>query len=259
MSKHRAGGRRVDPHAGMQYGVRGRSPWLRLTAGFGALLALVGGVGYLISAQPGKAPGARLVEPSTGPTPQSTARTPATGSTPAASTATKSSTTTAAAGSAAAGDPLAAALGSPAGRPVRIRVPAIGVDSALQPLGLLPDGSLQAPSQPGRAGWYAGGAVPGAVGSAVIAGQADSPTAVFHRLPELRAGAQVLISCRSGRLLRFLVYDVHGYPKRGFPSAAVYGPVSAPVLRLIISTGGFDDQARDQPVSLVVSARLAGG
>lgn len=133
------------------------------------------------------------------------------------------------------------------------------MDSSLQPLGLLPDGSLQAPSQPRQAGWYAGGVAPGAVGPAVIAGQLDPITAVFHRLSELRPGAEVLISRRDGHLLHFRVYDVRAYSKRGFPSAAVYGPVATPVLRLITSTGGFDEQAQDQRGTLVVSARLAGG
>jgi len=234
MSKHRATGWRLDPRL----------------AGLGALAALLAGLGYLISAQPGKAPGARLIVPSSRATIQPAAGTPAAG-TP--------STESAATGSATATDPLAAALRSPASRPVQIRVPAIGVDSSLQPLGLLPDGSLQAPSQPRQAGWYAGGVPPGAVGPAVIAGQLDPATAVFHRLSELRPGAEVLIRRRDGQVLRFRVYDVRAYPKRGFPSAAVYGPAATPVLRLITSTGGFDEQAQGQRDSLVVSARLTGG
>lgn len=271
MSKHRATGPRADPRGRTRYGVRRRSAFRsRLLAGLGALAALVSGLGYLISAQPGKAPGARLIEQSSGAATQpATASAPATGTGATGTGATGSAANeSAAGGSAAAGSatgsaatagPLAAAVHQPDSRPVRIQVPAIGVDSGLQPLGLLPDGSLQSPSQRQQAGWYAGGAVPGAVGSAVIAGQVASATAVFHRLSELRPGAAVLISRQDGRVLRFLVYDVRAYPKRGFPSASVYGPVPTPVLRLITSTGGFDEQAQADQGSLVVSANLASG
>lgn len=260
MSKHRATGPRAGPRGRTRYGVRRRSAFRsRSLAGLGALAALVAGLGYLISAQPGKAPGARLIEQSSGAaTQRATASTPATGTGTTGTGTTGTAAGGSATGSAAAAGPLTAAMHQPDSRPVRIRVPAIGVDSGLQPLGLLPDGSVQAPSQRQQAGWYAGGAVPGAVGSAVIAGQVASATAVFHRLSELRPGAEVLISRQDGRVLRFLVYDVRAYPKRGFPSASVYGPVPTPVLRLITSTGGFDEQAQADRGSLVVSARLTG-
>src|SRR5438046_2619246 len=76
------------------------------------------------------------------------------------------------------------------GVPVRLRIPAIGVDTGLQRLGLESDGSLQPPSRWGVAGWYAGGPRPGETGPAVIVGHVDSTSgpAVFFRLRELHAG-----------------------------------------------------------------------
>ena len=38
--------------------------------------------------------------------------------------------------------------------PVRVRVPAAGVDSALQPLGRNPDGTIAVPDNPDVAGWF---------------------------------------------------------------------------------------------------------
>ena len=140
-----------------------------------------------------------------------------------------------------------------------MQVPSIGVNSALQPLGLLPDGSLQTPSRRQQAGWYAGGVAPGDVGSAVIAGQVDSSSgpAVFAELHRVRPGDRILVIRQDGSVLRFLVDGIRAYPNRTFPAAEVYGPAARPVLRLITCPDSLDQQASDIPDDLVVSAHLA--
>jgi len=144
--------------------------------------------------------------------------------------------------------------------PIRLQLPAIGVDTALQALRLQPDGSLQAPSAWQEAGWYADGVRPGAVGPAVIAGHVDSRSgpAVFFRLGELRPGDRVVVQRRGGRPLTFVVDDLARYPKNNFPTAAVYGPAPVPELRLITCAGDFDARARSYLDNLVVSAHLVG-
>jgi hypothetical protein len=227
MSRHRASGApsqawrpRPDDRA------PGGTPLSRVLMSLGALVATVAVLAYLISAQPGKAPGSRLVEPS------------------------RSATDHATSASRPSGPGSVRALPAPvlnrAERPIRLRLPSIGLDSTLQPLGLLPDGSLQPPSNRQQAGWYAGGTAPGNVGSAVIAGQLDSASvpAVFSRLHRVRPGDPVLITRQDGMLLRFRVDQVRAYAQRTFPTQTVYGPAATPQLRLIT-----DD--------LVVSAHLA--
>ena len=41
--------------------------------------------------------------------------------------------------------------------PVRLRIPAIDVDSALEALGRAPDQTIELPGEPGTAGWWSGG------------------------------------------------------------------------------------------------------
>ncbi|HEY7048661.1 MAG TPA: class F sortase [Jatrophihabitantaceae bacterium] len=144
--------------------------------------------------------------------------------------------------------------------PMRLRVPAIDVDTALQSLRLMPDGSLQSPSAWQTAGWYAGGVRPGAVGPAVIAGHVDSTSgpAVFYRLRELRPGDRVVVQQRDGRSLTFVVDGLARYPKADFPAQLVYGPAPVPELRLITCSGDFDVQAHSYLDNLVVSAHLVG-
>lgn len=158
-------------------------------------------------------------------------------------------------------DPAAAQTGPSApdaSPPAQLAVPAIGVHTALQPLGLLLGGSLQSPSHWNEAGWYAGGVIPGQLGPAVIAGHIDSVSgpAVFYRLRELRPGDTVLVTQSDGHLLHFVVDGTQIYPKDNFPTAAVYGPTPIPVLRLITCTGEFDWRTHNYLDNLVVSAHL---
>ena len=148
--------------------------------------------------------------------------------------------------------------GSPAdaATPLRVRVPAIGVDSTLVDLGLDAAGALAAPADPAAAGWYAGGPVPGDVGPAVVAGHVDSAEgpAVFARLRELAPGDEVLVDRSDGTTARFTVTRVERHPKDAFPTAAVYGPTADAQLRLVTCGGAFDRAARSYEDNVVVFA-----
>ena len=54
--------------------------------------------------------------------------------------------------------------------PVRLRIPAIDVDTRLVKLGLERDKSIEVPDELGVAGWWKGGPRPGQTGPAVIMG-----------------------------------------------------------------------------------------
>jgi sortase (surface protein transpeptidase) len=142
--------------------------------------------------------------------------------------------------------------------PVRLRVPAIGVDSALQGLDLQADGTLQVPADGWPAGWYTGSPTPGEQGPAVLAGHVDwagSP-AVFAALRELQPGAEVAVERANGSVAVFRVTEVVQFAKNAFPTAAVYGNVDHAGLRLITCGGAFDRSARSYVDNLVVFAEL---
>jgi LPXTG-site transpeptidase (sortase) family protein len=142
--------------------------------------------------------------------------------------------------------------------PTRLRIPAIGVDAALESLHLDAAGALQAPRVYDRPGWYADGTKPGTVGPAVIAGHVDSTrgAAVFFRLHELTAGDRVEVS-RGGQWIAFRVVATSRYAKSRFPTAQVYGPTPDPQLRLITCGGAFDQARRSYLDNVVVFAVLA--
>jgi hypothetical protein len=151
--------------------------------------------------------------------------------------------------------PILTASTSP---PVRLLIPAVGVDTALQPLRLLSDGSLQAPTAWQVAGWYSGGIRPGQPGPAVIAGHVDSlyGPAVFFRLRQLHHGDRVIVRRQDRHTLVFLVDAVDHFPKDSFPTELVYGPTPLAELRLITCGGDFDPHTLSYLDNLVVSAHL---
>jgi LPXTG-site transpeptidase (sortase) family protein len=144
--------------------------------------------------------------------------------------------------------------------PMRVRVPAIGVDSDLVRLGVDEDRALVPPSDFATAGWFAGGPAPGETGPAVIAGHVDSyrGPAVFFRLTELELGDEVLVDRDDGTMARFRVTAVDRYPKDEFPTEQVYGPTPHAELRLITCGGEFDRDVRSYQDNVVVSAVHAG-
>jgi sortase (surface protein transpeptidase) len=139
--------------------------------------------------------------------------------------------------------------------PVRLRIPTIDVDTALEALGRAADQSIDVP-RPGSAGWWAGGPRPGQVGPAVILGHVDSKTgpAVFFRLGELEAGDEVLVERTNGTTARFLVTRLDRYHKSEFPSELVYYPTVEPELRLVTCGGPFDSSTGHYRDNLVVFA-----
>lgn len=145
---------------------------------------------------------------------------------------------------------------TPSGDPLRVRIPAIGVDAPLVRLGLNPDQTLEVPGYD-ESGWYTGGSRPGDRGPAVIAAHVDSTTgpAVFYRLRELKAGDTVHVDYRDGTVT-FSVRESQSFPKTSFPTAQVYGATQGPELRLITCDGTFDRKARSYRSNLVVWAGL---
>ncbi|MER5633451.1 class F sortase [Streptomyces nitrosporeus] len=149
---------------------------------------------------------------------------------------------------------------SEAPAPARLRVPSLGIDSALMRLGLNKDGTVEVPpAERGMtAGWYTGGAVPGEPGAAVLIGHNDTRfgRAVFHDLKDIAEGAEITVTGATGEEARFTVDSTRTVRKDAFPSQEVYGPSPAPVLRLVTCDGAFDSEGH--PVdNLIVFATLS--
>lgn len=141
--------------------------------------------------------------------------------------------------------------------PTALSIPAIKVDTTLVDLNVV-DGELSVPTDYSKAGWWTEGVIPGQVGPAVVVGHVDSAkaAAVFYRVRELNSGDLVDITRVDGSVVSFRVDAVEQVAKDQFPTARIYGPTSAPTLRLITCGGRFDKATRQYDDNVIVFATI---
>lgn len=146
-----------------------------------------------------------------------------------------------------------------ASQPVRVRIPAAGVDTGpVLELGLAADGTVEVPSvrQADRIGWYKGGVTPGELGPAVLIGHFDTAEgpAVLKDVAKVRAGDRITVDRADGSTAVFTVRSLEQVDKNAFPTARVYGDTTRPELRLITCGGDLRDGHR--PDNIIVYADL---
>ncbi|MEV6348249.1 class F sortase [Actinoplanes sp. NPDC051851] len=143
--------------------------------------------------------------------------------------------------------------------PVGLDIAGIGVHTAVTPIGLRDDGTLDVPElrSDAPAAWYQGSPAPGEDGASVIVGHVDTASdgpAVFYRLRELVPGDTVAVRRADGSTVHFAVTRVASYPKARFPTAEVYAATASPEIRLITCGGAFDRAAGHYRSNIVVYA-----
>jgi sortase (surface protein transpeptidase) len=143
-------------------------------------------------------------------------------------------------------------------RPVRLRIPAIGVDSRIVDIGVDGDGALVPPATTDVTGWFTGGPAPGGTGPALLAGHVDSYTGpgVFFRLTELRRGDTVVVARADHSSVTFVVDSTRRVSKTAFPTELVYAPKPVSMLRLVTCGGSFDGAARSYRDNIIVNATI---
>jgi LPXTG-site transpeptidase (sortase) family protein len=100
------------------------------------------------------------------------------------------------------------------GLPIRLQIPKIKVDVALEQVGLTLEGAVDAPKDPANAAWFDAGPLPGAVGSSIIAGHfgwKNGIPAVFDNLHKLKKGDRLSVSDEKGATSTFVVREIHTY------------------------------------------------
>lgn len=145
--------------------------------------------------------------------------------------------------------------------PLTVRIGSITVDAPLVPVGIEDDGAMEIPEDVREIGWYDPdgglGVVPGAVGTAVLAGHVDSRSqgrgALYH-LRDLRVGETIEIDLSDGTTQAWLITDVIQYPKDVLPFDELF-VWSGPERLAIITCGGeFDRTSRSYTDNIVVYA-----
>jgi hypothetical protein len=141
--------------------------------------------------------------------------------------------------------------------PVRLAVPALGVDTPVDPVGVGADGSMALPDDVDRVGWYRFGPVPGAEGSAVLAGHVDSWDQGLGALAPLREAAvddEVLVTDAAGATTRWRVVGREVLEKEALPLDTLFARGGAPRLVLVTCGGPYLPDLRSYRDNVVVVA-----
>ncbi len=140
--------------------------------------------------------------------------------------------------------------------PVRLRIPSLGVDAPIGPVGKAADGTVEVPTRWEDVGWFDGGARPGEDVPSVLLGHVDSKAgpAVFAKLPSAPPGTVVEVVGEGGDVTRWQVDRTEQHPKTRFPTEAVYLPALRPELRLVTCGGAFDRATGHYRDNVVVHA-----
>ncbi len=136
-------------------------------------------------------------------------------------------------------------------------IPAIGVNAAIEPVGVTADGNLAVPTQKpwDGVGWYQNGPYPGAQGSAVIDGHLDRPKglpAVFWKLRDLHIGDIIMVVNQGEKPLHFRVINSVYYAANSAPSQKIFGNNAGTFLNLITCAGQWIPNQHQTTQRLVI-------
>jgi sortase (surface protein transpeptidase) len=142
--------------------------------------------------------------------------------------------------------------------PVRLVIPRIGVDAAIEGRGLDTQRNLATPLDYREVAWFNQGPQPGTVGNAIINGHVNwwTGSAVFARLGELRPGDTVTVVRHDGSSAAFKVSERKTLAAAA-RDASLFAPSPTSTLTLITCSGPWDFRRGSDTDRLLVSATLA--
>jgi sortase A len=141
------------------------------------------------------------------------------------------------------------------GGPVRLTIPGINVDAAVEYVGLTSDGAMDVPGNTRNAGWYKLGPNPGQAGSAVIAGHLDGKKGepgVFNNLATLKPGDKLSVIDDQGVTTTFVVRESRRYDPEADASEVFGSSDGQAHLNLITCEGVWNETQQSYSDRLVV-------
>lgn len=141
--------------------------------------------------------------------------------------------------------------------PATLEIPAIGVESTVQHLGVTKKGEMAVPDNIEDVSWFEPGYRPGQNGRAVIAGHVDGieGPAVFWDLSKLERGDEIFIE-GGGERLKFQIKAMESIPLDMADIPSLFGYWAVPELVLITCSGVYNRKLGTREERLVVYASL---
>ncbi|MDO8594112.1 MAG: class F sortase [bacterium] len=143
--------------------------------------------------------------------------------------------------------------------PVHLKIPAIGVDAALESVALTPEGEVGVPEDPAHAAWFNLGPRPGDIGNAIIDGHfgwKDGKPAVFDKLHTLKQGDKLFVEDEQGIVISFVVRELRPYAENQVSSDVFDSSDGKAHLVLITCEGVWNKIEKSYSGRLVVFADM---
>lgn len=148
---------------------------------------------------------------------------------------------------------------SKVGAPVRLKIPVINVDAAIESVGVTAGGNMETPKTPSGVAWYENGPRPGDNGSAVIDGHynwENNLPAVFYNLYQIHSGDVIYVLDASGVTRAFVVKESQSYDRLANTSSIFLSSDGKAHLNLITCEGVWNKVQKSYSSRLVVFADM---
>jgi len=143
------------------------------------------------------------------------------------------------------------------GLPVRLKIPKIKVNAAIEYVGLTSTVAVGVPAGPVKAAWYDLGPRPGEKGNAIIVGHfgwKNNIPAVFDNLSKLRKGDKILVEDDKGVSTSFIVREIKSYHEKAEAMDVFISKDGKQHLNLITCVGVWNKVSKSFSKRLVVFA-----
>jgi sortase A len=147
----------------------------------------------------------------------------------------------------------------PEEQPARLQIPALGIDAAVQYVGVTKAGNMGVPNNFTDVAWYKYGTPPGERGSAVIDGHVDNGLGldgVFKHLGDIKAGDDVYVLRKNGGKIHYVVTSIATYPYKAVPTDLVFSRQDTARLNLITCEGTWVKNDKTYDERLIVYTEL---
>jgi sortase (surface protein transpeptidase) len=145
--------------------------------------------------------------------------------------------------------------------PKYLKIPKLGTNARVKPLGITSNGALQTPNNIYDTGWYDASARPGdpgSVGAILIDGHVRGPTlsGVFNEIKQLRPGDTMQIVRGDNQVFNYKVVKVQNYDASSIDMGELLASVQPgePGLNLITCGGSFNRSSWEYTQRTVVFA-----
>ena len=141
--------------------------------------------------------------------------------------------------------------------PILLHIPVKGIeiDSQIEHVGILSDGTMDMPKKKEDVGWFNLGKIPGATGTAVIAGHygwKDGKASAFDNINKLKKGDEIYIEDGKGLVTTFVVTESRTFDPKANTTDIFNSNDSKSHLNLITCEGVWDPAAKSYSKRLVI-------